>query len=95
MHVVWVHMHGVWVHMYGVWVHMHVVWVHMHGVWVHMHEVWVHMHTTPTPPCNRSDATLKELRVKSIGDLAKWKYAQWAEALVAAADYEADDFRHK
>lgn len=43
----------------------------------------------------RADAVLADLRVKTIGDLAAWKFAVWAEALVAAAEWEASDFRHK
>lgn len=43
----------------------------------------------------RADSVLADLRVKTIGDLAAWKYAVWAEALVAAAEWEAADFRHK
>ena len=31
---------------------------------------------------------LAALKIKSVGDLAKWKYAVWADALVAMAAAE-------
>lgn len=37
---------------------------------------------------DRTDDTLQKLRIKSIGDLAKFKYARWAEALAIAAEFE-------
>lgn len=42
-------------------------------------------------PC-RTDNALKELKVNSVGDLAKFKYAAWADSLTTLAAYErADD----
>jgi len=38
-----------------------------------------------------TDGTLKELHVRSIKDLAHWKYCLWAEAIVTFAKYEALD----
>jgi hypothetical protein len=34
---------------------------------------------------------LKELKISSVGDLAKWKYAAWAEALTVLAGFERAD----
>ena len=42
-------------------------------------------------PLTRSDSTLAKLRIKSIKDLSKWKFARWAEALSAAAEFENDE----
>jgi len=36
----------------------------------------------------KADAKLKELGVKTIGDLADWKYARWAEAICEMAKHE-------
>lgn len=36
-----------------------------------------------------TDTTLSALRINTIKDLAVWKYARWAEALVDAAEFEA------
>lgn len=38
-------------------------------------------------PC-RTDGALAELGIKSVSDLAKWKYAKWAQALAVLAAYE-------
>eukprot|EP01092_Planopodium_desertum_P008496 TRINITY_DN3552_c0_g1_i1.p1 TRINITY_DN3552_c0_g1~~TRINITY_DN3552_c0_g1_i1.p1 ORF type:complete len:192 (+),score=45.39 TRINITY_DN3552_c0_g1_i1:13-588(+) len=38
-----------------------------------------------------TDTTLKELRVKTIGSVARWKYCRWAEAFVTLAKYEKAD----
>ncbi|KIZ01039.1 hypothetical protein MNEG_6924 [Monoraphidium neglectum] len=35
-----------------------------------------------------SDTTLAQLRIKTIKDLAQWKFARWAEALTIAAEFE-------
>ena len=35
-----------------------------------------------------ADETLKDLGVKTIEDLAEFKYAQWAEAIITLAPYE-------
>jgi hypothetical protein len=40
----------------------------------------------------RADEVLGELGVKSVADLAGWKYAAWADALVTLAEYERADF---
>lgn len=37
------------------------------------------------------DDALKKLRVKTIKDLAKWKFALWAEAIHTLAAYERED----
>eukprot|EP01003_Olkasia_polycarbonata_P006254 NODE_650_length_763_cov_51.911765_g585_i0.p1 GENE.NODE_650_length_763_cov_51.911765_g585_i0~~NODE_650_length_763_cov_51.911765_g585_i0.p1 ORF type:complete len:167 (-),score=39.02 NODE_650_length_763_cov_51.911765_g585_i0:224-724(-) len=37
------------------------------------------------------DSTLADLGIKSVGDLANWKYARWAESLVVLAKYESLD----
>lgn len=42
-----------------------------------------------------TDGVLEGLRVKTIGDLASWKYAAWAEAIAQAAELESEDFSHK
>lgn len=39
----------------------------------------------------RTDGALAKLKIKSVGDLAKWKYASWADALVTLAEYERED----
>jgi len=39
-----------------------------------------------------ADDDLKTLHIKSIHDLGTWKYCQWAESLVALAEFEAADF---
>jgi len=39
-----------------------------------------------------ADNTLAPLHVKTINDLARWKYAEWASALVELAKYENADF---
>jgi hypothetical protein len=36
----------------------------------------------------RTDGALSELGIKSVSDLAKWKYAKWAQALTVLAAYE-------
>lgn len=36
----------------------------------------------------KADAVLKDLHVKTIGDLADLKYCRWAEAIVELAKYE-------
>ena len=36
----------------------------------------------------KADEILKDLGVKTIGDLAEFKYAAWAEALTILAPYE-------
>jgi hypothetical protein len=41
--------------------------------------------------CCRTDGALQQLKIKSVGDLAKWKYAAWADALVTLAEYERED----
>lgn len=38
-----------------------------------------------------TDTTLEKLRIKSVKDLSKWKFARWAEALVIAAEFENED----
>ncbi|WIA18329.1 hypothetical protein OEZ85_009794 [Tetradesmus obliquus] len=38
-----------------------------------------------------TDGALAKLKIKSVGDLAKWKYASWADALVTLAEYERED----
>lgn len=46
----------------------------------------------------KADDVLKSLGVKSVGDLADFKYAQWAEAIVAMGKFEelkTKDERHK
>jgi hypothetical protein len=40
----------------------------------------------------RADAVLAELGIKNVQDLADWKYAAWADALVTLSDYENADF---
>lgn len=35
-----------------------------------------------------TDTTLAQLRIKTIKDLAVWKYCRWAEALVMASEFE-------
>ena len=49
-----------------------------------------HTHISPphTHAHDRSDTVLAALKIKSVGDLAKWKYAVWADALVAMAAAE-------
>lgn len=42
-----------------------------------------------------TDTTLKELHIKSISDLATFKYCDWAAAIVTAAEYESTEFEHK
>jgi hypothetical protein len=39
-----------------------------------------------------ADTTLAPLHVKTISDLARWKYAEWASALVELSKYENADF---
>jgi hypothetical protein len=39
----------------------------------------------------RTDGALQKLRIASVGDLAKWKYAGWADALVTLAEFERED----
>jgi len=39
-----------------------------------------------------ADSTLSPLGVKTINDLARWKFAEWASALVELAQYENADF---
>jgi hypothetical protein len=39
----------------------------------------------------RTDGALQQLKIKSVNDLAKWKYAGWADALVTLAEYERED----
>ena len=36
----------------------------------------------------KAEAKLKDLGVKTIADLAEWKYARWAEAICEIAKYE-------
>ncbi len=43
--------------------------------------------TNPTKT-RRTDTTLAKFKVKTIRDLATFKFARWAEALVAAAEFE-------
>lgn len=38
-----------------------------------------------------TDTTLAALKIKTIKDLAKWKFARWAEALAIAAEFENPD----
>ena len=38
-----------------------------------------------------TDSTLAKLRVKTVGDLAKWKFVLWAQALVELAQFESPD----
>jgi uncharacterized membrane protein len=40
----------------------------------------------------RADEVLGELGIKSVQDLADWKYAAWADALVTLSEYENADF---
>lgn len=40
----------------------------------------------------KSDEVLGELGIRSVQDLADWKYAAWADALVTLAEYERADF---
>jgi hypothetical protein len=35
---------------------------------------------------------LGELGISSVADLAGWKYAAWADALVTLAEFEREDF---
>jgi hypothetical protein len=44
-----------------------------------------------TCAARRTDGALQQLRIKSVADLAKWKYAGWADALVTLAEYERED----
>lgn len=56
--------------------------------------------TSPPPPTHltlcvsahlalhRTDGALQDLGIKSVSDLAKWKYAKWAHALTVLAAYE-------
>mmetsp|Transcript_43990 Transcript_43990/g.61834 ORF Transcript_43990/g.61834 Transcript_43990/m.61834 type:complete len:184 (+) Transcript_43990:10-561(+) len=37
------------------------------------------------------DSTLKDFHIKTVADLATWKYCVWAEALVAASHFENTD----
>lgn len=39
----------------------------------------------------RTDSALQELGIKSVSDLAKWKFAAWAHALTTLAAYERLD----
>jgi hypothetical protein len=39
----------------------------------------------------RTDGALQQLKIKNVSDLAKWKYAGWADALVTLAEYERED----
>lgn len=39
----------------------------------------------------RTDSALQELGIKSVSDLAKWKFAAWAQALTTLAAYERLD----
>ncbi len=41
------------------------------------------------------DATLKALGVKSVGDLGKWKYAVWADAIATLAQLESAEFESR
>lgn len=40
----------------------------------------------------RADDDLAALGVKTVGDLSRWKYLMWADALVALSKAEKDDF---
>jgi hypothetical protein len=42
-----------------------------------------------------SDETLKALGVKTVGDLAKWKYCVWAESIGVLAGLESEDFESR
>jgi hypothetical protein len=41
------------------------------------------------------DETLKALGVKSVGDLGKWKYAVWADAIATLAQFESAEFESR
>lgn len=38
-----------------------------------------------------SDGTLSKLYVKTVSDLAAWKFVRWAQALVELAKFESPD----
>ncbi|KAF8061893.1 hypothetical protein HT031_004153 [Scenedesmus sp. PABB004] len=39
-----------------------------------------------------TDGALKELGIKTVGDLAAWRFAAWADAMTTLAAWERDDF---
>eukprot|EP00878_Enallax_costatus_P041530 GHUV01048336.1.p2 GENE.GHUV01048336.1~~GHUV01048336.1.p2 ORF type:complete len:189 (+),score=58.83 GHUV01048336.1:420-986(+) len=40
----------------------------------------------------KADEALSQLGIKTIADLANWKYAAWSESLAVLAEYESVDF---